>query len=243
MQEPAVKQYYVYIMLSQTQTGFAKAIRKVTGNTYSHSSIAFDADLKHLYGFARYKCGVPVVAGLVREYPERFTLNKVDNVPVIIYRIPVTKEQYIIGARRVRDVIHDPEMYLYNLYSVLTYPVFKGFETYKAYTCSEFIVHVLTLMGVPLRTSKPAHKYTPEQLIDVLRDYEVIFKGNLLDYADATEHHPAFFKSPDYIRDSIATVYYLARLAYRGRGNLKPVKAAFYRRKGYIKGNKHSNRM
>lgn len=239
MQETTVKQYYVYIMLSQTQTGFARAIRKVTGNTYSHSSIAFDADLKHLYGFARYKSRVPVVAGLVREYPERFTLNKVDDVPVVIYRIPVTKEQYMIGARRVRDVIRDPEKYLYNLYAVLTYPAFKGFETYKAYTCSEFVVHLLTLMGVPLNISMPAYKYTPEQLMDVLRDYEMIFQGNLLDYADASEHRPAFFEAPDYVRDSIKTVYYLTRLVYR-RGSLRYLKAACYRQKGNIAGNKHS---
>lgn len=239
MQEKTVGQYYVYIMLSQTQTGFAKAIRRVTGDTYSHSSIAFDADLKHLYGFARYKSRVPVVAGLVREYPERFTLNKVDNVPVIIYRIPVTREQYMIGARRVRDVIRDPERYLYNLYAVLTYPAFKGFETYKAYTCSEFVIHVLTLMGVPLNISRPAWKYTPMQLIDVLRDYEMIFQGNLLDYADATEHRPAFFGTPDYVRDSIKTVWYLTSLLYR-RGSLRSLKAACYQQKGNIAGNKHS---
>lgn len=239
MQETAVKQYYVYIMLSQTQTGFARAIRRVTGNTYSHSSIAFDEELKHLYGFARFKYKVPVVAGLVREYPERFALNKVDNVPVVIYRIPVTKEQYMIGANRVRDVIQDPEKYLYNLYAALTYPVFKGFETYKAYTCSEFVVSVLTLMGVPLHISEPAYKYTPEQLMEVLSDYEMIFEGNLLDYADTSEHRPAFFETPNYLKAGIETIHYLLLLVYR-RGSLRSLKAAANRQKECLTENKHS---
>lgn len=246
MQAVAHKQYYVYIMLSQTQTGFARTIRKITGNTYSHSSIAFDADLKHMYGFARYRSRVPVVAGLVREYPERFTLNKVKNVPVRIYRIPVTKTQYMIGARSIRHVMRDRESYMYNLYSVLTYPLFRGIRTYKAFTCSEFIVFLLTIMGVPMRLSKHAYQYTPEQLIDVLRDYDVVFEGNLLDYADASEHRPAFFRSPNYVRDGISSAYYLARLAYRGRGNFnparfKPVKAAFYRKKGFDSKNEMHN--
>lgn len=228
---------FVYVMLSQTQSGFGRMIRKVTGNTYNHSSIAFDAELKHLYGFGRLKNRVPVVAGLVREYPERFTLNKVDSVPVVIYRIPVTRQQYQKGIRRVKEILNDPEVYLYNLFSVLTYPLFKGFRTYKAYTCSEFVVHILGIMGVKMNNGKSAHKYTPEQLMEVLRDYEIIYEGNLLDYVDdATEHIPTFFESPDYVNDSIATVYTLARLVYRSKASFGSLKTAFYRYTHYFTG-------
>ncbi len=220
MQECQLDQHYIYVMLSQTNSGFGRLIRKVTGNTYNHASIAFDKKLKHLYSFGRLKNRVPVVAGFVREYPERFTLNKIDDVPVMIYRIPVTKQQYRTGISKLREISHDSEKYLYNLFSALTFPILKGFRTYKAYTCSEFVIHILNLMGVHMNIERPECKYTPEQLIEVLGEYDVIYEGNLLDYVeDQTEHISTFFEPPNYVNDSIATVYTLLRLLYRSRDN------------------------
>lgn len=215
MQNGTVNERYIYVMLSQTPTGFGKTIRKVMGYTYNHTSIAFDKELVQLYSFGRKVHKVPVVAGLVREYPERFSLNVTSDVPVRIYRIPVTQEQYDIGLSRIQEILDDEDEYLYNLYSVLLYPVFRGFSTFKAYHCTEFVAHLLQRMKVELHEDKPACGITPEGMKVLLQDYEICYEGNLLEYvSDLSEHRPVYFRSPN-MKDGIATVYTLGRLVCR----------------------------
>ncbi len=222
MQNGNINDRYIYVMLSKTPTWFGGAIRSVMGYTYNHTSIAFDQRLEHLYSFGRRVHKVPVVAGLVKEYPERFTLNAVTDVPVRIYKIPVTKEQYDLGLRKIKEIKDDKEEYLYNLYSVLLYPIFKGFPTYKAFTCTEFVVALLHHMNVTLSEERAAHTATPDGMMDLLRDYEVIYEGNLLEYdTDLSEHKPVYFRSPNYVKDSIATIYTLGRLVRRVGGETK----------------------
>ncbi len=230
MQSSDVKQYYVYVMLSRTHSRFGHAIRRVTGDTYSHASIAFDKDFKYLFGMGRFVNSVPVVAGLVREYPERFTLKRENYVEVIIYRIPVTKQQYMCGARRIREILRDSEGYFYNLYCTLTYPIFHGITSYKAYTCSELVVHLLKLMEVELPTDKEACCYTPEQMQELLAAYPVVHKGNLLDYVHSSiAGRPVFFRRFRCVRDSINTLYILILLACRIRVDFSPMKASMSR--------------
>ena len=175
------EQRYIYLVFSSTPSRFGRMIRFASGARFNHVSLAFDADLRKLYSFGRRRNHIPINAGLVQEYPERFSLRKVDYVGVRIYRIPVTPEQYRLGKLRIRQIMND-EKYLYNLYSVLFYPIFKGFYTYKAYTCVEFVIHMLRFMKIYVPTDKPSYKYLPDELESIL-DFSHFFEGNLLEYA------------------------------------------------------------
>ena len=175
------EQRYIYLVFSSTPSRFGRMIRFASGARFNHVSVAFDADLRKLYSFGRRRNHIPINAGLVQEYPERFSLRKVDYVGVRIYRIPVTPEQYRLGKLRIRQIMND-EKYLYNLYSVLFYPIFKGFYTYKAYTCVEFVIHMLRFMKIYVPTDKPSYKYLPDELESIL-DFPHYFEGNLLEYA------------------------------------------------------------
>jgi len=144
---------------------------------FNHASIAFDEDLKELYGFARKRNGLPLDAGVVHETLERFTLNKYDSVKIAVFRIPVTEAQYISIKEQVLSLEGD-ETYLYNFFSVLTFPFLGGFKTYKAYTCSEFVSRILIPLGLNMR--KDACKYTPNELQYVLNDYRC-WDGSITD--------------------------------------------------------------
>ena len=50
---------YLYVMVSRTDTGFARLIRRFTGCYYNHAAISFDCDLRQLYSFARPDPGEP----------------------------------------------------------------------------------------------------------------------------------------------------------------------------------------
>ncbi|NLT15546.1 MAG: hypothetical protein GXY05_14530 [Clostridiales bacterium] len=211
----ARRDYYIYLVLSETPTKFGKAIRRFSGIMFNHASVAFDAELRQLYSFGRHQQKNPLNAGLVREYPERFTLRRHSCINVRIYRIPVTKEQYTLGKSRILEIKHDPEGYLYNLFSVLSFPVLKGFHTYKAYSCSEFAAHLLWYMGLLCQPGKQNCAYTPEDIGAHFND-RLYFEGNLLDYwTDAPAARHDFFGDPGYTATAITSCLLPVRLLYR----------------------------
>jgi hypothetical protein len=212
---------YIYIMLSRTPSKFAKVIRKAMQIEYNHASISLDEDLEFLYAFGRYKNCVPVVAGLVKEHASRFTLCKESDVQIKIYKLPVTQEQYEHVSGIIDQILADDE-YQYNLFSALTFPVLKGFSTYKAYTCIEFVMYLLAEVGLELE--KPVCSYHPQELEEILAGYEY-YSGNLLEYREF-EQNPEheFFEKSKRITAWKATAVVLSILIYR---NISGFLAAF----------------
>ena len=206
---------YIYLIISETPSRFGRVIRFITKTKYNHASLAFDEDLRELYSFGRRQNKVPLNAGLVWEYPERFSLGKVDCVNVRIYKIPVTMNQYLRGKKRIKQIKNDPDGYLYNLFSVLSFPIFHGFHTYKAFSCAEFVAHMLNYMGVELQGDKREFEYTPEEIGDSMPS-KVLFEGNLLDYCNYEHPVPeSFFENPRYFRATFISCNVITRLVYR----------------------------
>jgi hypothetical protein len=198
------RDYYIYIVISETPTKFGSVIRRFAKIKYNHASIAFEEDLRHLYSFGRRQHKNPLNAGLIREYPERFTLRRYSRVNVRIFRIPVSKTQYMLGKSRILEIKHDREGYLYNLLSVLSYPILKGFHTYKAYSCAEFVAHMLRVIGIGETPDRPDYGCTPEEIGSRLES-QLIFEGNLLDFwtcAPLVRHR--FFDHPGH-RNTVKT--------------------------------------
>ena len=133
---------------------------------------------------------------------------------VRIYKIPVTHGQYLAGKQRLREIAHDSEGYLYNLYSVLSFPLLRGFHTYKAFSCAEFSAHLLRHMNVLPNGEKPEYTYTPEEIADGI-GLDVFFEGNLLDFCLASTTCTDFFEPPQYSKAVKITFYVLFSLLYR----------------------------
>jgi hypothetical protein len=158
----------IYILLSRTPTKFGGLIRKIAKQRYNHASIVLDDDFKHIYAFARKKHNAPLLGGLVRESLDRFTLRRDSSVPVMVFKIPVTKEQYETIKSIINEML-DNKKYVYNLFSVFLYPIFKGFTVKNAFSCIEFVSYILQYLG--LLTDKAACKYRPDDLITELSEY------------------------------------------------------------------------
>lgn len=213
--EHDTRQYYIYIVISETPTEFGRLIRKFAKIKYNHASIAFDAELKQLYSFGRRQYKNPLNAGLIKEYPERFTLRRFSRINVRIYRVPVTKEQYTLGKTRILEIKHDLDGYLYNLFSVLSYPVLKGFHTYKAYSCAEFVAHMVRVMGINMDPDKLNCEYTPEEIGRHVSSC-LFFDGNLLDYCTSAPSAAGnFFDNPGYTQTAKTYCATPVRLLYR----------------------------
>ncbi len=206
--------FYIYVVLSKTPTKVGGAIRKLAGITYNHASIAFDRELIQLYSFARRQYKNPLDAGLVREHPEWFSLRRHNHVDVRIYKIPVTREQYLKGKTRILEIKHDSDGYLYNLFSVLFFPFMKGFETYKAYSCAEFVAHMIRTMGIELSPNKLDCMFTPQEIGERIGNW-LMFEGNLLEYCQTRPGKGNFFEKPGYRRTAKTSVVLVITLLYR----------------------------
>ena len=183
--EEHIMQKFIYIILSKTPTRFGKLIRKLAHQQYNHASIALDDDLSHIYAFARSKHNSPLVSGLVRESLDRFTLRRDISVPVIVFKIPVTNEQYEEIHGKVEEMLYNKK-YVYNLFSVLSHPFTKGFTVKHAFSCIEFVAYILQYLGFLLE--KPACKYKPDDLIEELDQY--IYKKD--DIRQCTTYNPIY---------------------------------------------------
>ena len=186
---------YLYVMVSRTDTGFARLIRRFTGCYYNHAAISFDCDLRQLYSFARRAYDLPLSACLTRESPLMYTRGQGD-AQIVLYRLPVPDERFIAARRTVQMMLRDGG-YIYNVWSVFTYPLTRGLPAYKAQTCSEFTAGILRIAG--LRLERPDCRYHPEDFTHLLEGLEVLptktvtYKGISLkefDLDGALARHP-----------------------------------------------------
>jgi hypothetical protein len=177
-------QKYIYVLLTKTPTKFGSLIRKIAKQQYNHASIALDDKFNHVYAFARKKHNTPLVAGLVRESLDRFTLKTEEPVPTVIFRIPVKSEQYAFISNLINNMLDNTD-YVYNLFSVLSQPVFKGFATKHAFSCIEFVAYILQYLGY--LKNKKACKYKPDDLLIELDEYVY----NLTDVRNIIHYNPS----------------------------------------------------
>ena len=171
MKDPAIT-----IILSQTQTKFGRCIRKVAHQQYNHASIALDDSLEEVYAFARPSRYDLLSGGLVRERRDRYTMGNRRPVPVAVYRLPVTQAQHRWVEETVSAMVDNPA-YLYNLFSVLTFPVLKGFAVRQAYSCVEFAAFLLGTLGY-LGEGKAPCTYQPDDLTLLLSGY-LVYEGDI----------------------------------------------------------------
>lgn len=208
---------YIYILISTTPTKFGALIRKCGGVKYNHAAISLDENLTELYAFARKKHSALLSGHLVKEDLSRYTLNNKFSVDCCIYRINVSNVQYYRISNLVKDILND-KSYLYNLFSVLSFPIFNGFSTIKAFSCIEFVMFVLMhFTNVHLPQKSPC-KFTPDELVNILSEYK-FYKGDLKSYVVEKNNNEIIYNSdyfePFNMTDFREGIYTLARLTYR----------------------------
>ena len=210
-------QQHIYIMISRTPTMFGSVIRKFAKQQYNHASVAIDESLEHTYAFARFKHSTPLLGGLVRENLDRFTLRRDGEVPVIVYKIPVTDEQYDFIKSRIDEMMTKRKKFIYNLLSIVTYPFLHGCSMRNAFTCIEFAAYVLKYLG--FLQDKPACKYKPDDLLVELADYKHK-ECDIRECMTYNQKHTKYFEKATKweIAKSIQRVFRLIGRAFRGKG-------------------------
>ena len=91
----------IYILLTRSGTLLSKLVYAATGASYTHASMAFDAELSCLYSSTRKNGYTMFPAGPSREYLDRGVFRLRPDVPCALYALEVSEEAYT-RARRQR---------------------------------------------------------------------------------------------------------------------------------------------
>lgn len=196
-------QRYIYVVFSATPYLVGKAIRVLTGERYNHVSIALDAELTQMYGFARRFYRTPFYGGFVRESLSRYHV-KGRSAQICICRVPVTQEQYEGVQQKLQEMLKQQDSYLYNHISILGTLIRRPIKARKAYTCVEFCVLILSTLGISV---DPDKYYSLGALENLLEDHAVYLgpmpEGDSFDsdfYAEKPVAHPTLTTLRDFFR-------------------------------------------
>lgn len=210
---------YIYVVISRTPTSIGKIIRRILKGKYNHASISLDEGLSQIYSFCRLSVSNPLVGGIIRE--SAFTLNMgiEEDVPINIYRIPVTLEQYELISKFIYDVYNDTEVYYYNFLQAIGLISNKKHAIYKTYICSEFVMEALMQAGIQL-TSVESYKVTPTDISIIMSKF-IYYSGNLKDYPFKqkikTKDDDIFFHKTGLLYEGVHTLRHFWRVLSRDR--------------------------
>lgn len=171
----------IYVILSATPTMMGKFIRVFTRSSFNHSSISLTEGWEEMYSFARYRASNPLVGGFVKESPHRLTLGKSDqDVFVKVYKIPVSESQFEEIKMFIYSIRDDKEESIYNYFGALGILLGHKFDTYKAYTCSDFVAQTLS-KGKVISDNYITKNIVPDEIQQVLDKY-MVFCGYMKNY-------------------------------------------------------------
>ncbi len=137
----------LYIVFSATPYKMGKFIRFFTGGRYNHVSVSADYELTEMYSFARRYRRAPLIGGFVKENSGRFYADG-KSTQIMICEIPVSKEKKDVLLARLSEMKNEREKYIYNFFSAAATPLRRDIHIKDAYTCVEFAVYMLELVGL-----------------------------------------------------------------------------------------------
>ncbi|WP_041556541.1 hypothetical protein [Carnobacterium sp. 17-4] len=167
----------IYLMLTDTNTVFSRAIKLYTKATYNHASIALEPSLLKPYSFGRKYAHNPFWGGFVEEDLSRHYFSRAQ---CAIYACEVSEEQYKNLVELLSFYNQTKDIYRYNLIGLVTLALNIDFDRPDSYFCSQFVASVLNESGIHTFEKEP-HFVTPEDLSH-LSIFEQLYSGSLMDY-------------------------------------------------------------
>ncbi|MGE7667465.1 hypothetical protein ACQKMN_17340 [Ureibacillus composti] len=137
----------IYIVLTETSTVLARAIKLYTQENFSHVSIAFDLELKEMYSFGRKNENNPFIGGFIQENPSSRLMS---NAYCAVYSCPVTNEQYEKLKAMVEHYQSNKRHFKYNFIGLFFVACQIRLKRDNAFFCSQFIATLLQQVGLSL---------------------------------------------------------------------------------------------
>lgn len=167
----------IYIMLTRSETVLSRLVFLVTKDAYTHASISFDHKLTTFYSSSRKNGRTIFPAGPCRESLNWGYYRRHDQIPCIVYELPVSAEAYESAKQEVAAIMEKASRYHFNVIGLLLCRMGIPFHRKRFFFCSQFVSEILQrshALELPKDTSlmRPIdYTHLPELLCR--------FKGNI----------------------------------------------------------------
>lgn len=194
---------YLYVMISQTDTGIARFIRTLSRYPYNHVSMTLDPTLRTWCSFARYHQDAPFYSGFIKEPVERFLAGTGD-ANVRIFRLEIPRER----ARRIEQLFlqagRKETRLIYNYFDAVASLLNLKIAISGSYTCLSFACAVI---GRQYRHI--------EDLNDALEP-KLFYEGSLADLVpDSGSREDLFFQPIGFVKGNWRSAKQLALVTAR----------------------------
>lgn len=170
----------IYIVLTQTKTYPARAIRFYTNEPYAHASIAFDDNLDEMYSFARRGLYNPFNAGFIREHIDKGVFGRFSSTDCSIYQLRITNEQYMKLRSEIEIFNRNKDAYSYNYLGLIGAAFNIPVRSKYRYFCSQFVAYILEKSGIYIFDKNYALIKPGDIRINPF--LETIYQGKLSEY-------------------------------------------------------------
>ena len=160
---------YIYIVLIKALTGLGKLSREISKYEYTHIAISLDENLNDFITFSRKNHYSPFDAGFMHEKREHYAFGKNEKVKTKIFKVPILKKDKEKIIDYITKIENDNE-YIFNLFSMITMPIFHGVKIYKALNCMSFVSKVIELSD-SVKMKKEYYKYSIKEVDKLLENY------------------------------------------------------------------------
>ena len=169
----------IYILLTRSGTLLSKLVYAATGASYTHASMAFDAELSCLYSSTRKNGYTMFPAGPSKEYLNRGVFRLRDNAPCALYALEVSDEAYSHALCRAEEFMRHSEEYSFNTLGLILCGLHIRWQRRRHYFCSQFVSEVLQKSGA-LDLPKPSTLMHPSDYAE-LPQLRCLYRGALAD--------------------------------------------------------------
>lgn len=134
---------HVYIVLSRSKTLVARMVQIATREKYSHSSLSLSMDCSTFYSFGRRDPRHMFPAGFITEGVEKGFFAVHPEIPIAVYELPVSDEDYQLIQERLTPFLKDPWHYKYAVKNLLYQYMGIAHWQEDQYVCSAFVAYIL----------------------------------------------------------------------------------------------------
>ncbi|MDR3310712.1 MAG: hypothetical protein LBS90_05135 [Oscillospiraceae bacterium] len=180
----------LYVVLSRSPTVLSRVIRTMTGDSYAHAALALDRNLEYMFSFGRRHVSNPFIGCFKRERLSETVHSTAHGLPGLVIELRVHPLQYGCAVGLIEKFLFDSDKYGYNYLGLLSCIRKYPRPHKRRFFCSEFVYYVLQRCGA-CDFQKPRGRVRPQDMLSLKGD--VVFRGDLLDYARGREAAPSIF--------------------------------------------------
>ena len=170
--------------MTHTGTSFSKIIRKHTGNTYNHISLAMREDLSEMYSFGRRNPYIFFYGGFVIESPNRGTFKRFKQTIAKVYELEVEDAAFSIIQDCLSRFIAEKKHFGYNFRGILKARKNIDYQkTYRRFYCSQFVNYLLVCAHI-IPKGYFGNIVTPEDFASI-SGVRLLYEGLLREYGAA----------------------------------------------------------